>query len=102
MGDVGYVVAGDTAVDLAAGGVNLLIERHAGMIALQTLSPGEWALLAALAADDNFATACEQALHAEPNLDLGNTLAGLVAQATLIDFRIHEHSNIKAERNERS
>lgn len=80
--------AGDPVVNLNAGGVKLLIERRAGLIELQTLNAGEWALLESLAADDVFATACDKALHAEPSFDLGNTLTRLVTQATLADFRI--------------
>jgi hypothetical protein len=82
--------AGDPVVDLKVGGVRLLIERRAGLIELQTLSTGEWALLTSLAADEDFTLACAKALHAEPNLDLGNTLARLVTQATLVDFHLHD------------
>ena len=84
----GYLA--DAVVDLKTGGVNLLIERRAGVIELQTLSPGEWNLLTSLAADDDFATACTLALEAEPNLDLSTTLAGLVTHATLVDFQVRE------------
>jgi hypothetical protein len=84
----GYV--GDPIVDLNAGGVRLLLQRHAALIELQTLSVGEWELLSLLAQDKDFATACAQALHAEPTLNLGDTLARLVTQATLVDFRVRD------------
>jgi hypothetical protein len=86
VNQAGY--AGDPVVNLDAGGVTLLIERRAGLIELQTLSAGEWSLLAALAADANCTTACEQALQAEPDMDLSATLARLVTSTTLVDFHI--------------
>ena len=81
---------GDDVVDLNAGGVKLLIERRTGLIELRCLSMGEWSLLTALAADADFASACAQALQAEPDINLSATLSGLVTHATLVDFRVHE------------
>jgi hypothetical protein len=86
---------GDPVVDLNAGGVSLLIERRASLIELQSLSIGEWLLLTTLAADKDFSTACHHALLAEPDLDLSSTLMKLVAQATLVDFRIHDKEEIQ-------
>lgn len=81
---------GDSSVDLNTGGVRLLLQRYAGLIEIQTLSTGEWALLGSLAADEDFAVACEQAQQAEPTLELGDTLARLVTQTTLVDFRVRD------------
>ena len=80
---------GNPVIDLNAGGVRLLLKRHAGLIEIQTLSTGEWALLGSLAADEAFAMACEQAQQAEPSLELGDTLARLVTQSTLVGFRVN-------------
>jgi hypothetical protein len=81
---------GDPLVELNSGEVKLLIQRHGGLIEIQTLSAGEWVLLTALLTDKDFATACEQALSVDPVMDLTTILVRLVAQATLVDFQIHE------------
>jgi len=83
---------GDTAVKLDTGPVRLLIERREGRVEVQPLTSGECSLLRALAKDEDFASACEQALASEPEVDLGATLQRLVAQSTLAEFRLRDPS----------
>ncbi len=78
---------GDQAVDLAAGGVSLLITRGPSAVELHTLGEGELALLEALAADMPLSRATDLALAAEPEFELGPHLQHHIARATLVDFR---------------
>ena len=81
--------AGDPTVDLAAGGVGLLIIRRENLeIELQALPPGEFALLQALAEQQDFATACERALAAQADLDLPALFSRHVRQGALVDFSL--------------
>ena len=78
---------GDPPVDLAEGGVKLLVFRHEHLgIEFQPLEDGEFSLLRVLAGDGDFATACEQALAAQPTLDLPACFHRHVLQGALVDF----------------
>ena len=78
---------GDSQVDLAEGGVQLLIIRHENLdIEFQALADGEFSLLHALAGNRDFATACEQAMAAQPTLDLPACFHRHVLQGVLVDF----------------
>ena len=79
---------GDQAVDLAAGGVSLLITHGSSAVELHTLGKGELALIEALAADMPLSRATELALAAEPEFDLGHHLQHHIARGTLVDIRI--------------
>lgn len=77
----------DPQVDLAEGGVKLLIIRCENLdIEFQALADGEFSLLQALAGNGDFATACEQAMAAQPTLDLPACFHRHVLQGTLVDF----------------
>jgi hypothetical protein len=79
---------GDDTVDLGLGGVRLLIRREHGVIELEALDAGEWALLDALAAGETFGDACVAALLAGPEFDVAAALqrfigGGVIVGATL-------------------
>ena len=77
----------DRPVDLAEGGVKLLIIRRENLdIEFQALADGEFSLLHALAGNGDFATACEQAMAAQPTLDLPACFHRHVVQGVLVDF----------------
>ncbi|MEJ2344805.1 MAG: DNA-binding domain-containing protein [Gammaproteobacteria bacterium] len=82
--------AGADTVDLRAGPARLLVERRHGSVEVQYLDAGEWALVQALADDRTFSSACDQALAAQPDCDLGAVLSRLVAQSTLVDFSLRQ------------
>ncbi|HYQ91310.1 MAG TPA: DNA-binding domain-containing protein [Candidatus Competibacteraceae bacterium] len=81
--------AGDPTVDLTEGGIRLLLLRRENLeIELQALPPGEFALLQALAEQQDFATACERALVVQADLDLPTLFSRHVRQGTLVDFSL--------------
>ena len=73
-------------VDLHAGGDALLVIRRSEDVELERLSPGELALLQALAGDLTLAQAHAQALEADAKLDFGVLLQRHVLGGTLIGF----------------
>ncbi|MFZ1643562.1 MAG: DNA-binding domain-containing protein [Candidatus Contendobacter sp.] len=76
-------------VDLAEGGVKLLIIRRENLdIEFQALADGEFSLLHTLAGNGDFATACEQAMAAQPTLDLPACFHRHVLQGALVDFSL--------------
>jgi hypothetical protein len=77
--------AGDGAVDLTEGGVQILVIRHHIEVDLQPLGKGEYAMLTALAANHDLASACEAALGVEPDCGLTACLQRHVARGTLVD-----------------
>ena len=79
---------GDQRVDLAQGGCRLLICRGTDGIEVHPLTPGEFALLEALAADTPLATAAALANEVEPEFELGVHLQHHIAGSTLVDFRV--------------
>ena len=79
---------GDQAVNLATGGVNLLIQRHERRVTLTALGEAEWRFLYALDDRQPLDYAFEQALSAVPDTDLGALLQTCVATTTLADFSL--------------
>ena len=83
---------GDTSlpgeIDLAAGAEWLLIHRRGLERVIERVAPGEFALLAALAAGSRLAEACEAAAAAEPAVDLAAAMGRLVTRGLLIDFHV--------------
>lgn len=73
--------AGEDTVDLAEGGVQLLVIRRGIEVLLEPLEPGEFALLQALAQGLPFASACGAALAAQSDIDLPVCLQGHVLSA---------------------
>lgn len=79
---------GDPTVDLAEGGVKLLIFRRESLdIEFCPLEDGEFELLRALAGNHDFASACERAMAAQPALDLPACFGRHVLRGTLVAFR---------------
>jgi hypothetical protein len=79
---------GDATVDLAEGGVRLLVVRRGLDVVVESLRAGDDALLRAFAAGQNLEQAGAAALAAEPDYDLPAALQRHVACATLTDFSI--------------
>lgn len=78
---------GDPTVDLAEGGVKLLVFRRETLdIEFQPLEDGEFSLLRALAGGCDFATACERAMAAQPDFDLPARFSRHVLQGVLVAF----------------
>jgi len=78
--------APDEQIDLAEGGVSLLVMRQDAVVVIQPLSLGEFTLLDALAAQQTFPLACAAGLTAEPALNIEHCLQQHIAQRTLVDF----------------
>jgi hypothetical protein len=97
VNQAGY--AGEAIVDLAEGGVRLLVIRRGLEVELEPLSPGEFVLLDALAKDQAFGHACEAAIAAEPPLDLTACLQHHVLQGTLVDFHLTPGSSRASDRS---
>jgi len=72
-------------VALDAGGVCLLVFPRTDDAAFASLDPGAAALVAALEAGDTLGAAVEQAMAAEPDLDVGAALGRLLALGALTD-----------------
>jgi hypothetical protein len=79
---------GEQNVDLALGGVRLLIRRPRHHVDVVPLSDGEWRFLNSLASGETLGTACEMALSASDEFELGKTLQRFVSEATLVDFTL--------------
>lgn len=75
-------------VDLTAGGIRLLVMRRGLEVDLETLGPGEHALLRALDDGRNFAAACGRTLAVEPKFDITTCMQWHVTQSTLVDFHL--------------
>lgn len=64
----------------------LIIRREDYGLGIEALEAGEFALLQALTDNIDFATACEQALQAQPDFDVAQGFQKQVMQGTLVDF----------------
>ncbi len=80
--------AGDVAVNLAAGGEQLLVVRRGFDVVIESLSAGDDALLRAFTAGQRFDEASAAALAAQPGYDLAAALRRHVASAVITDFSI--------------
>ena len=77
---------GDTSVDLAEGGVRVLVIRRELTVTVEALAAGEAELLTALAGQQQLGAAVEAALAAQPGFDLTSALALHLQRGTLVDF----------------
>jgi hypothetical protein len=77
---------GDQSVDLASGGVSLLLQRRENRMVLMTLSEAEWGFLNTLNDRQPLNAAYECAMRADPAADLGALLHTYVGQTTLVEF----------------
>lgn len=81
-------------VRLDDGGIKLMVFRHENLdIEFQSLPDGEFHLLYALATGCNFATACEQAISAQPGFDLPASFRRHVLQGALTAFYLPDTSS---------
>ncbi|MFA5240755.1 MAG: DNA-binding domain-containing protein [Sulfuricella sp.] len=78
--------AGDQGVDLALGGVKLLIIRRGFQIELQALGAGEFSMLESLAAGCTVAEAYDQAERVEPEFDFMLFLKRHLSGGTMVSF----------------
>lgn len=77
---------GVETVDLAAGGVDLLVQRSGLRVVPRPLGRSEFALLEAFFLGRRFPEACAAAQEAEPGFNLSDSLQRFVAQAIVVDF----------------
>ncbi len=73
-------------MSLAEGAARLLVIRREFDVEIETLTPGEYAWLATLAAGRPLAPATEAAVAADADFDLAQTLRHYVRSATLVGF----------------
>jgi hypothetical protein len=76
---------GDTNVDLAEGGTNILVIRRGLTVYVEALAAGEAELLTALAGQQSLGVAVEAALAMQPDFDLTSALADYLRRGTLVD-----------------
>jgi hypothetical protein len=76
---------GDASVDLAEGGVRVLVIRRGLTVYVEPLAAGEAALLAALAGQQPLGAAVQAALAAQPDFDLTDKLVEHLRRGTLVD-----------------
>jgi hypothetical protein len=80
---------GDQGIQLAEGGVQLLVIRDSRLnVGTKVLGEGEFALLKALTDGHSFAVACEQALDAQPDCDIPTCLKQQIMDGVIVDFTI--------------
>jgi hypothetical protein len=79
--------AGDMAVAFDAATDHLLARREAGVVVVLRLTPGDFALLQALAGGEDLAAALDAAVAAEPAFDLGTSLRNCIADRTFMELR---------------
>jgi Putative DNA-binding domain len=77
---------GDASVDLAEGGVNLLVIRRGLIIELETTTPGEFILLQAFQRNLNLSCAYDLASGVEAGLDFASFLPRVIRGGTVVDF----------------
>lgn len=83
--------SGEQIVNLAEGGVRILVLRRIGYdIEFQSLAAGEFALLCALVDEFGFGAACERALAAQPDLDVAAAFRKHVFQGAFTAFSLTE------------
>ena len=77
---------GDAAVDLAQGGVFLLVRRCGHEVAIETLGHGEFCMLSLFAAGRNFDEALRYAVSVQPDFDVAAFLQRHVIGGTFTGF----------------
>lgn len=80
-------VDGEDRIDLDDGGVDVLVIRRRTTVELQSLSPGEHAMLSAMARGEPFAQACEAALAAEADFALSQSFQTFALDGTIVDVQ---------------
>ena len=77
---------GDAAVDLAEGGVFLLVLRHGHEVAIETLDHGAFCMFSLFAAGRNFDEALRYAVSVQPDFDVAAFLQRHVISGTFTGF----------------
>jgi hypothetical protein len=72
-----------TTIDLDVGADYLIVARRDPDRMIERLAPGEFSFLAEVGAGATLAQACEAALAADPEIDIGTTMGRFVAQRTI-------------------
>lgn len=80
--------ASQETVDLAQGGVRLLVVRSGLEVEMQPLEPGDYALLDAFAREESLVRARAAAMAAEHDFDLNAALCRHVSRGTLTGFSL--------------
>jgi hypothetical protein len=78
----------DDRVDLAQGGVNVLVRREGFEVILETLEAGDFAMLLALSTGNDFGTSYGYAEAAHSGFDPAGFLQNFVAKRVLADFTL--------------
>jgi len=78
---------GESGIDLDAGGECVLVIRRGPRVMLESLTPGEFALLDALSRDTSFDVACAATLAKAPDFALAPALQRLVLSSAIIDIK---------------
>jgi hypothetical protein len=79
---------GEVGVDLDEGGVDLLIQRRGFAVVIEALGPGEFAMLMALSAGHEFASAHQYARAADDSFDPAAFLSKQVLSSVLVDLTL--------------
>jgi hypothetical protein len=82
----------DERVDLDAGEDCLLVIRREGSVAIEPLTPGEWAALQALCQGCDLEDAHNRAVAADSAFDLGPCLQRHVLAQTIVSFHLPERA----------
>ncbi len=77
---------GDGNVDLGQGGADLLVRRHGFHVMVETVQPGEFAMLVALSTGHDFAEAYDIAHGVDGGFDPDTFLQKHVLSGVLVDF----------------
>jgi hypothetical protein len=77
-----------SSVDLAEGGVHLLVARPAASVEIEVVGAAEFAALAALDRGEALGVACGRAFREDIAFDAGQFLRRRVATHTLVDFHL--------------
>jgi hypothetical protein len=78
---------GESSVAFDSAADHLLVRREGNDVVVERLAPGLFALLRALADDEDLAAALDAAVAAEPDFDLGTSLRTCIANRTLAESR---------------
>lgn len=76
----------DDSIDLASGGVTLLVRRCDFSVALEPLARNEFALLSLIAAGQCLGPACDHMLQSDPAFDVAAFSQRHIGGGTLVDF----------------
>jgi hypothetical protein len=77
---------GDKTVDLAEGGVSLLVHRSKNTVTVEALPPADYRLLERLSLGERLAEAIGNMRSADPDFDFGGALARFVSRGVLVGF----------------